>query len=51
VARNTITDDTEMIIDTTGKGTRGVAKDTIVCSRHVVERHAFRLSNITGVAT
>ena len=50
VARNTATIDTGMIIDATAKGTRGVANVTIVCSRHVVERLAFRLSNISSMA-
>jgi hypothetical protein len=50
VARNTVTNLTCMIIEATGKGTRGVAKDTIVCSRHMVERHAFCFIDITSMA-
>lgn len=43
VARNAVTDLTDMIIDATGKGTRGVANITIVWSRrHVVERDTLR---------
>lgn len=52
MARNTVTNLAGMIIDATGKGTRGVANITIVWSwRHVVERHTLRDSTIvTGIA-
>ena len=43
----------EMIISTTGKGTRGVAKDTIVRSRHVGGEKIFALRDntiVTGIA-
>jgi hypothetical protein len=61
VAGNAVTELTDMIVDTTGKSTRGVANITIVChrDRHVIGipiivdlvHHTFRDNTIvTGIA-